>query len=243
MNILIVNDDGIDANGLHILTKAASHFGNVFVSAPKVQQSAKSAAITYYGTIEIEEIEPLFGSIRTIVVDGSPVDCVRAGVKVFETEFDLVLSGINHGVNLATDIQYSGTVAAAFEASIMGYHAIAFSASNINLPYIYDETAKLLDEIIENEVYNDTDILNINFPHQSFKKVIGTRITTMGNRIQHSEYIKTDKPNIYRIIGSNIIFQENEDSDMNAHNSGYVSITPLRFNRTDESKITKLFKE
>ena len=79
MNILVVNDDGIDAIGLHILTKAASHFGSVFVSAPKVQQSAKSAAITYFGTIEIEEIEPIFGSIRTIVVEGTPADCVRAG--------------------------------------------------------------------------------------------------------------------------------------------------------------------
>jgi 5'-nucleotidase len=242
MNILVVNDDGIDADGLHLLTKAASYHGNVYVSAPKVQQSAKSASITYMGQIEVEEISPILGSVRTIVVDGTPADCVRLGIKVFETEFDLVLSGINHGVNLAIDVQYSGTVAAAFEAAIMGFSAIAFSAADIDLPYIFDETVKLLDEIISNQLYKDTDILNVNYPHQSFKKVLGTRITKMGLRIQHSEYVKSDKPNIYRILGSNIFVKEDELSDMTAFDQGYVSITPLKLDRTDYTKIDKLFK-
>lgn len=242
MNILVVNDDGIDANGLHLLTKAASYHGNVYVSAPKVQQSAKSASITYMGQIEVEEITPIFGSVRTIVVDGTPADCVRLGLKIFEQEFDLVLSGINHGVNLAIDVQYSGTVAAAFEAAIMGFSAIAFSAADIGLPYIFDETVKLLDEIISNKLYKDTDILNVNYPHQSFKKVLGTRITKMGLRIQHSEYVKSDKPNLYRIMSSNIFVKEDELSDMTAFDQGYVSITPLKLDRTDYVKIDKLFK-
>src|SRR5690554_1180166 len=241
MNILVVNDDGIDAEGLRILTKAASYHGSVYVSAPKVQQSAKSASITYTGYIDVEEIEPVLGSVRTIVVDGTPADCVRLGVKVFEQEFDLVVSGINDGVNLAIDVQYSGTVAAAFEASIMGLNAIAFSAPDIKLPYIFDETIKILDEIIENKLYLETDILNINYPHASFKKVLGTRITKMGLRIQHSEFIKTDKPNTYRILGSNIFVKEGQDADMTAFNEGYVSITPLKMDRTDYKKIEKLF--
>src|SRR5690554_5361564 len=243
MNILVVNDDGIDAKGLSILAKAASYHGSVFVAAPKVQQSAKSASITYFGHIEVEEVEPIFGSVRTIVVDGTPADCVRLGVKVFEQEFDLVLSGINHGVNLAIDVQYSGTVAAAFEASIMGLNAIAFSAADIKLPYIFDETVKLLDEIIENKLYEQTNILNINYPHASFKKVLGTRITKMGLRIQHSEYIKTDKPNTFRILGSNMFVKEDDDSDMTAYNEGFVSITPLQLDRTDYKKKEKLFKK
>lgn len=243
MNILVVNDDGIDAQGLRILTKAASYHGSVYVAAPKIQQSAKSASITFYGNIEVEEIDPLMGSVRTIVIDGTPADCVRLGVKVFEQEFDLVLSGINHGVNLAVDVQYSGTVAAAFEASIMGLNAIAFSAADINAPYIFDETVKLLDEMIENKLYLETDILNVNYPHASFKKVMGTRITKMGLRIQHSEYIKTDKPNTFRILGSNIFVKEDETSDMTAYDNGFVSITPLKLDRTDYNKIDKLFKK
>jgi len=243
MNILVVNDDGINAKGLSILAKAASYHGSVFVAAPKVQQSAKSASITYFGHIDVEEVEPIFGSVRTIVVDGTPADCVRLGVKVFEQEFDLVLSGINHGVNLAMDVQYSGTIAAAFEASIMGLNAIAFSAADIDLDYIFDETVKLLDEIIENELYLDTDILNINYPHQSFKKVVGTKLTSMGLRIQHSEYIKTEKPNEYRILSSNVFVKEKDDADMTAFNAGYVSITPLKLDRTDYKKLKKVLNK
>lgn len=243
MNILIVNDDGIDAEGLRILTKAASYHGSVFVAAPKFQQSAKSAAITYTGNIEVEEIDPVLGSVRTIVVDGTPADCVRLGIKVYEQEFDLVLSGINHGINLALDVQYSGTVAAAFEAAIMGLNAVAFSVADIALPYVFDETVKILDEIIANKLYLHTDILNVNYPHASFKKVLGTRITKMGLRIQHSEYIKTDKVNTFRILGSNMFVKEDDDSDMTAYNEGFVSITPLQLDRTDYKKIEKLFKK
>lgn len=237
MNILIVNDDGVFAEGLSILVKAASHHGNVYVAAPKNEQSAKGSSITIKGPIMIEEIEPLFGSTRTIMIDGTPSDAVRAGVKIFDQEFDLVLSGVNNGVNLATDVHYSGTVSAAFEASLMGFHAIAFSAHDINLPYIYDETVKLLDEIIENQLYKGTAVLNINYPHQMFKKVLGTKITKLGLRIQRSEYVKSDKPNLYHLVGSSINFKEDELSDMAAFNEGYVSITPLQFDRTDYKKI------
>lgn len=241
MNILVVNDDGIEAEGIKILVKAASHFGNVYVAAPKSQQSARSAAITIKGPMEIEEIEPLFASVRSIAVDGTPADCIKAGLKVFDQEFDLVLSGINHGVNLAVDVQYSGTVAAAFEASIYGIHAIAFSAPDIKVPYLYDETVKLLDELIENEVYKETAVLNVNYPHASHKKVQGIRITKLGQRFQYSELIKTDKPNLFHLHSSDIQFKEDEDSDMIAYHEGYVSITPLQFDRTDYKKIKSIF--
>ncbi|VEU82383.1 5'/3'-nucleotidase SurE [Acholeplasma hippikon] len=243
MNILVVNDDGIEAEGIKILVKAASHFGSVFVAAPKYQQSAMSAAISYKGTMEIEEVEPLFASARSIAVTGTPADCIKAGLKLFDQEFDLVLSGINHGVNLAKDIQYSGTVAAAMEASIYGIPAIAFSAPDIKVPYLYDETVKLLDELIETELYKNTGILNVNFPHTSFKKVQGIRVTKLGQRLQYSELMKTDKPNVYRLHASDVHFKEDEDSDMTAYYEGYVSITPMQFDRTDYKKLKNIFSE
>lgn len=243
MNILVVNDDGINAEGIRILVKAASHFGTVYVSAPKFQQSAMSAAITIKGPMEIEEVEPVFPSVRSIQVTGTPADSLKAGLKIFDQEFDLVLSGINHGVNLATDVHYSGTVAAAFEASLYGIPAIAFSTPDIKLPYLYDETIKLLDEIIENKLYKNTNILNVNFPHASFKKVLGTRITKMGQRIQYLEFVKSDKPNFYHLHSSDIQFKEDENSDMTAYHEGYVSITPLQFDRTNYVKIKEIFSE
>jgi len=95
MNILVVNDDGYQAEGLSILVRALSPFGNVYVSAPKDHQSAKSHAITIRSRIETFLTEPIFGSSATLVVDGSPADATRLGLKVFNIDFDLVVSGIN----------------------------------------------------------------------------------------------------------------------------------------------------
>ena len=242
MHILVVNDDGIKAEGLKILTKAAAHFGTVYVAAPMHQQSAKSATITIKGPIHVEEVEPLLGSVRAIQVDGYPADCVRAGLKIFDVEFDLVVSGVNHGVNIARDVQYSGTVGAAFEAAILGLPAMAFSAADIKLPYVYDETVKLLDELIENKLYLETDVLNINYPHYNHQKVLGTKITKVGKRLQHLEFMKSDKPNLYHLSHSIMKIVEDEDSDVFAYENGYVSITPLTIDRTDYKKIANILK-
>ncbi len=244
MNILIVNDDGIESPWLALLAKAASHFGRVFVSAPLHEQSAKSHSITVKGPIEIKTFEPFLGAVKTIAVNGTPADSVRAGLKVFEEEMDLVISGINFGANLALDVLYSGTLAAAVEAAVNHIPALAFSAPNIlDLPYLYDETVKLLDEIIENKVYLNTDVLNINFPHPQFKKALGVRMTKQGKRIQHLEYMKTDHPEMYKFAYSQINFKEDEDSDMAAYNEGYISITPIRIDRTDYQKLNSIWKQ
>lgn len=244
MNILVVNDDGIQSPWLAILAKAASHYGRVFVSAPLYEQSAKSHSITVRGPMEIRTLEPLLGSVKTIAVAGTPADSVRAGLKVFEEEMDLVLSGINFGANLAMDVLYSGTVAAALEAAVNHVPAIAFSAPNVlDLPYLYDETVKLLDELIEHQVYLNTDILNVNFPHPQHKKVLGVRMTKQGKRIQHLEYMKSDKPDLYKFAYSEINFKEDDDSDMTAYREGYVSITPLKIDRTDYSKLNAIWQQ
>jgi len=240
MNILVVNDDGYQADGLGILVRALSPFGNVYVSAPKDHQSAKSQAITIRSRIETFMTEPIFGSTATLVVDGTPADATRLGLKVFNVDFDLVISGINYGQNIATDILYSGTVAAAIEAKVLGVDAIAISAHNTHLPYLYDETIKLMDEIIEAKLYEGPGILNINFPRDTFARPKGVKITQMGQRLQHAEFIKSERPDVYHIKSSIISYQENEDSDVTAFDEGYVSITPLTINRTDFNRIKEI---
>ncbi|MCF7930049.1 MAG: 5'/3'-nucleotidase SurE [Acholeplasmataceae bacterium] len=237
MNILVVNDDGYKAEGLGILVRALTPFGNVYVSAPKEHQSAKSHAITIRSRIETFMTEPIFGSTATLVVDGTPADATRLGLKVFNVDFDLVISGINYGQNIATDILYSGTVAAAIEAKVLGVDAIAISAHNTHLPYLYDETIKLMDEIIEAKLYEGPGILNINFPRDTFARPKGVKITQMGQRLQHAEFIKSERPDVYHIKSSIISYQETEDSDVTAFDEGYVSITPLSINRTDFKRI------
>lgn len=243
MNILVVNDDGYQAEGLGILVRALSPFGNVYVSAPKDHQSAKSHAITIKNRIETFLTEPLFGSTATLVVDGTPADATRLGLKVFNVDFDLVVSGINYGQNIAKDILYSGTVAAAMEAKVLGVDAIAISAHHTKLPYLYDETIKLMDEIIEAKLYEGPGILNINFPKETHPRPKGVKITKMGSRLQHAEFVKSERPDVYHIKSSIIHYQEDENSDVQAFDEGYISITPLSLVRTDDKWYKKILGE
>lgn len=240
MNILVVNDDGYQAEGLSILVHALSPFGNVYVSAPKDHQSAKSHAITIRSRIETFLTEPIFGSTATLVVDGSPADATRLGLKVFNIDFDLVVSGINYGPNIAKDILYSGTVAAAMEAKILGVDAIAISAPNTKLPYLYDETIKLMDEIMETKLYEFDGILNVNFPKETYARPKGVKITSMGLRLQHAEFVKSERPDIFHIKSSIISYQENVESDVLAFEDGFISITPLAIDRTDYKRIKEI---
>lgn len=243
MNILVVNDDGYQEEGLAILVRALAPFGNVYVSAPKEHQSAKSHAITIRSRIETFMTEPILGSTATLVVDGTPADATRLGLKVFNVDFDLVVSGINNGQNIAKDILYSGTVAAAIEAKVLGVDAIAISARNTKLPYLYDETIKLMDEIIEAKLYDGPGILNINFPKEIYARPKGVKMTRMGNRLQHAEFVKSERADVYHIKSSIIQYQEKEESDVQAFDEGYISITPIKVDRTDEKWLKEILGE
>lgn len=241
MNILIVNDDGIQSEGLKILARALTPHGKIYVAAPMEEQSGKSLAITLKQSIVIENTELIPGTMGTIVVDGTPADAVRAGMSLFNVEFDLVVSGINNGVNIAKDILYSGTVGAAKEAKIYGVNAIAISADNLDIDYLYDETIKTLDEIIENKWHEFDGVLNINFPRYGFEKPKGVLFTTQGKRYYHSEFVKKiSSENEYYLKGSLTNYSESENSDVWAYNNGYISITPLKLDYTDSKMLKKL---
>lgn len=232
MNILLVNDDGFEAKGLEIMSHALSQFGKVYVCAPKTHQSARSHAISIHDRIHAYEVDAIKYAQSTFVVDGTPVDCVRMGLKVFNVDFDLVVSGINDGNNVGKNIMYSGTVAAAVEAKILGIHAFAISCSDVELDYIYDECVKIVDELLENKLYIGNFILNINFPKESYPKPLGIKLTEQGKRYLHAEYIESEKKDIYFIKYSEVLYIENEDSDIEAYDNGYISITPITDERT-----------
>ncbi|MDY0278585.1 MAG: 5'/3'-nucleotidase SurE, partial [Acholeplasma sp.] len=195
-------------------------------------------------TLEVVSIETIKGSFGTLAVYGTPADSVRAGLKLFNVEFDLVVSGINDGPNLARDILYSGTVGAAQEAKIQGVNAIAISADSLNIEYIYDETIKTLDEVIESEVYDFDGILNINFPRFNFEKPKGVLFTRQGRRYFHTELVKkSNHEDKYYLKGSISQFDEEEISDVWAYDNGYISITPLTLDRTNEEMLKMLSKK
>lgn len=242
MNILIVNDDGIESEGIEILVRALTPYGRIYVSAPMDQQSAKSHAISINNRIEIRPYDLIPGTMATVAVVGSPADATRVGLKIFNTEFDLVVSGINNGPNIARDVLYSGTVGAAMEAKSHGINAIAFSADTLELDYLYDEVIKTIDEILENKIHEqESGILNVNFPKQTHLKPKGVKYTILGNRYYHSEFIKDTKNNdIYFVKTSINQFQEHEKSDVRAFEEGFISITPLSLDRTCYNIFNKL---
>ena len=131
MRILITNDDGYSAEGIRALALWATKLGEVTVIAPKVEQSGKSHAIDFTRPIEIKEVDEIPG-VRTVYVDSTPADCVRFAVLGRKEKFDLVISGINRGLNIGRDIIYSGTVAAVFEAAALGTKGTRLSAMQLS---------------------------------------------------------------------------------------------------------------
>ena len=236
--ILITNDDGIDAVGIKMLAKWAKQYGEITVIAPKREQSAKSHAIDIRGAFEIKRV-PFEDGIEAYSVDSTPADCVRYGVIGLKRKFDLVLSGLNKGVNVGDDIVYSGTCAAIFEAARLGIKGIAFSAffdgqqqasAHFDTAYRYILDNKLLDENL---------IYNVNIPYAP----IGMRMTYQGSVYYSDEFVldETAGENMYRQVGEQVFDAEPNDinRDTVAIHAGYISITPLMASRTEMSVYEK----
>ncbi len=173
--IMITNDDGIDAEGLIRLAREAVRFGEVWAVAPLHQRSAASHSITLRDPIDIYPHDFPVEGVHAFSCSGTPADCVRVGsLNVMPCKPDVVLSGINLGYNAATDIQYSATVGAAFEAAFQGYRAMALSE---HFNGVHEVTDAYLRDILEE--YIDTqagygEVININFPGCALSDYAGT---------------------------------------------------------------------
>ncbi len=165
MNILITNDDGINADGIIRLAEAAKDFGKVWVVAPAEQRSAASHSITLRHSLELHPHDFPVKGVKAFSCSGTPGDCVRVGsLNVMPKRPDVVLSGINYGYNLASDIQYSATAGAAFEGEFQGYLSIAVSEDASSMHEVTDKYLKeVLEELLQ-EPYVPGEILNVNFP-------------------------------------------------------------------------------
>ncbi|MBO5363250.1 MAG: 5'/3'-nucleotidase SurE [Clostridia bacterium] len=238
MKILITNDDGVDTVGIRLLARWAKKYGEVTVIAPKVEQSAKSHAINIRGAFEIKKV-PFEDGIEAYSVDSTPADCVRFGVIGLKRKFDLVLSGINRGVNVGDDIVYSGTCAAIFEAARLGINGIAFSAffdGQEKASAYFDDAYQY---ILENRMLEDTPIYNVNIPNEPK----GIRVTYQGSIYYSDEFLPCPEAgeNMYRQDGEIIPDEAPEDLDRDtvAIHAGYISITPLIATRTDMATFQK----
>ncbi|MCM8786006.1 MAG: 5'/3'-nucleotidase SurE [Candidatus Omnitrophica bacterium] len=243
MNILLTNDDGIFSDGLRVLWKYLSKKFKVYVVVPEVEKSATSHSINLLSPIRIKKVK--IGNFFCYIVSGTPVDCVKIGVKeLIKKKIDMVISGINPGPNLGMDILYSGTVSAACEGAILGISSIAVSIANykdFNFVSCSKVVLKIIDLIKNLEFPKDT-ILNINVPN---KKIKGIKITYQSKSRFNEEYEKRTDPrgNLYFWLKGNFdIIKEEKESDVDAIKNGYVSITPIQLNLTNFSFLEELKK-
>ncbi len=246
--VLISNDDGIHSPGIKALTRAVRKIaGEVWVVAPESEQSATAHSLTLRRPLRITKRGP-----RRYSVDGTPTDCVLLAINevMKDARPDIVLSGINKGANLGDDVTYSGTIAAAIEAVILGVPAIALSQHYEDGQRIRWTTAetwlpRILTQIDKIEVPSNT-LLNINFPDVPADDVKGVEVTWQGAR-KLGDQIKEGidpKGDPYFWIGSMRMAEKfRRGSDLHAVYDGSVSITPLTTDLTDRRTMNRLRKE
>ena len=163
--ILITNDDGICSDGIVRLAKMAVEFGEVWVVAPESQRSAASHSVTLRHSIEAWEVDFPVEGVHAYACSGQPADCVRIGVlNIVPGKPDHVFSGINFGYNVASDLQYSATAGAAFEAAFQKIHTIAFSEDACELHEVADQYLREIVISLLDKPLGINQIWNVNFP-------------------------------------------------------------------------------
>jgi 5'-nucleotidase len=233
--ILCTNDDGIHAHGLDLLARVARGLGRVRVVAPDRQQSASSHSLTLHRPLRLTETGG-----DTYVVDGTPTDCVLLAVsQLYDDVPDLVLSGVNHGPNMGEDVLYSGTVAAAMEATILGIPAVAisFTGHDEHRAEEYEEVLRrLLSGLLARREFPAETFFNVNLPDRPASDITGVRITSLGRRTYLDSLTRSKDPRgreYFWIGGGESRWRGREDSDFRAVQAGYVSVTPLHLDLTD----------
>lgn len=231
MKILITNDDSISSSVLLPLAKWVQKLGEVTVVVPKYEQSGKSHGIELHKSFEVVRQADILPGVPTYTVDSTPADCVRFALFGFHMEFDLVISGINRGLNVGRDMIYSGTVGAVYESA---YQGIPYSVAISTEPGNFDEAMTYLDKIYEffteHELLKKNNLYNVNIPANTNGTI---RITRQGGPYYGDDF-RPEENNLYHPLGHSI-FEESgqEDIDTDAvlvHK--FISITPLETDRT-----------
>ncbi len=234
LNILLSNDDGIEAEGLIVLEEIVKSMGhNVFIVAPDKNQSATSHSITLTKPLRINGI-----SKNKWETTGTPTDCVLIATHgLMNEKMDMIISGINHGPNMGEDILYSGTVAAAMEGHLMGISAIAISLATYG-EKDFTNCKNVITPIIDyiSKLDHKRIFINVNIPNKKNKKIKGIKITKLGSRVYSDILIEKIDPRgekYYWIGGSEPTYENIKGTDFEAVGNNYISITPLHPDLTD----------
>ncbi|MFN8487060.1 MAG: 5'/3'-nucleotidase SurE [Caldilineaceae bacterium] len=241
--ILVTNDDGVQTPGLLALKQALTQVGDVIVLAPERNWSATSHAKTMHKPLRMQRVMLADGSAGHSC-SGSPTDCVSlVAAGILEVKPDLVVSGINNGYNLGNDVTYSGTVACAIEATIVGMPGIAVSTArtspNADMAQVWKMTAEFaarLAQMVLQKGLPAQTLLNVNVPALPVDQVRGYEITRIGRRTYNDQLIKREDPYgqpYYWLGGSMPTDFPDDGTDVNAVANGLISVTPLCLDMTN----------
>ncbi len=244
--ILVTNDDGINAPGIYALARAMDRIGEVVVVAPVNEQSAVGHAITLNSPIRVEDYS--FGGelrhVHAMGITGTPCDCVKLALhELLHRKPDLVVSGINRGSNIAINVVYSGTIGAATESSANGIDSIAFSLDskdpNADYAPAGNYAVTIAQKVLRSQLPRGV-VLSANIPAIPEHEIKGIRVTRQARSRWEEEFVGRMDPSnksYYWYRGVLNILDDGPETDNEVIQSGYVSITPLQYDRTSHGCI------
>jgi 5'-nucleotidase len=247
---VLTNDDGIDAPGLMAMSRAfAAEYGErIWVVAPAGEQSAVGHGITLHRPLEVCRSHGRHpGCVRAYSVTGTPADCIKLAVQQLVGTPAVVCSGVNNGVNLGTDVFYSGTVSAAIEAAILGLPALAISMERVagdDFEYAAGIALRLAQMVMRRGVPKNT-MLNVNVPASAGNGCDhpGLRITRLGTRRYRNDYrLETsgDQASCYVLAGEQLVYEDELGTDVHAIGRGDISITPVHLDLTNHAVLASM---
>lgn len=239
MNVLVVNDDGILSEGIKALADFLSEKHNVIVVAPDGNRSAFSHSLSIFKDIFVNEIT-ISNKYKSYAMSGTPADCVKFAMHYFSNlKFDMVCSGINKGHNLGSDTVYSGTISACLEGNFFGVKGIAFSNyahDNCDFGRNIEVLRKIFDKLCD--MASGEYTLNVNLPNDMEN---GIAVAPLGVHLYSDAYVSTGD-NVYQLVGESIDNVKEEKTDVWYAKKGFVTITPILYNRTAFNAVNK-FKD
>lgn len=246
--MLLTNDDGVYADGIRTLRTEMEKQPDceVVVVAPDRERSASSHAITMHKPLFAEDVSFPNHHSRHVKVSGTPADCAKLAIEVLlPRRPDVVISGVNRGANLGTDVLYSGTVSAAIEATILGVPAIAVSLCTFTDP-VYDLAAGFARELavkVARAGLPRGTLLNVNVPAVPREHIAGVRVTRLGVRLYSDVFDQRTDPrgNVYYWLAGDVMELENHpDSDVVCVANNYISVTPIHLDLTRADLISHI---
>ena len=245
MKILLTNDDGINAGGLRAMKKVLDNFANVTVSAPETEMSAVGHSITIADPLRVRTVRKN-GDVFGIAVNGTPADCVKIAVRaIMDEKPDMVVSGINHGRNVATNVIYSGTVSAATEGMILGIPSVAISLASfdpVDFSLASKYAMKVIKVVAQRGLPKNT-LLSVNIPDAKKDEVKGIKVCKLGVSKFVEVFEKRVDPRLndyYWQGGQMEVDQDDGDADITWLANNWVTVTPIHFDLTHYSFLDEL---